>query len=167
MATTTITRAKSSTKATKPINPMRVSKPKQAASPVTQPATTLSTPDKYLEPIFARINAAPITPFEKRTYAALLQVPRGHFTTYGALAAHLSSSPRAVGNAMRRNPLAPAVPCHRVVAAGGSLGGFKGSWPKEGRGITLEEKRKLLKGEGVKFDVEGNKVLGSPFVAFV
>ena len=167
MATATITRAKSSTKATKPINPMRVSKTKQAAYPVAPPAATLSTPNKDLEPIFARINAAPITPVEKRTYAALLQVPCGHFTTYGALAAHLSSSPRAIGNAMRRNPLAPAVPCHRVVATGGSLGGFKGSWPKKGQGITLEEKRKLLRGEGVRFDGEGKRVLGSPFVAFV
>ena len=167
MTTATITRVKPSIEATKPINPMRVPKTKRVKSPVTQSAITPSRTKKNLEPILARINAASITPFEKRTYSALLQVPRGHFTTYGALAAHLSSSPRAVGNAMRRNPLAPAVPCHRVVAKGGSLGGFKGSWPKEGQGITLEEKRKLLRGEGVRFDGEGKRVLGSPFVAFV
>ncbi len=167
MASATITRAKPSTEATKPINPMRVSKTKRAKSPVARPGMTPPIFNKDLEPIFARINAAPITPFEKRTYFALLQVPRGHFTTYGALAAHLSSSPRAVGNALRRNPLAPAVPGHRVGATGGTRGGFKGSWPKEGRGITLEEKTKLLRGEGVKFDGEGKRVLGSRFVAFV
>lgn len=123
--------------------------------------------DETVAPILAEVRASSITPFEKRVYAALLQVPPGHFTTYGALAAHLSSSARAIGNAMRRNPFAPRVPCHRVVATGGSLGGFKGKRPPEGRGGTLDEKTRLLRVEGVKFDAEAKKVLGSPFVAFV
>lgn len=67
---------------------------------------------------------------------------------------------------MRRNPFAPEVPCHRVVATGGALGGFKGQWPKDGEGITLDEKRVLLRGEGIKFDGSG-KVLGTPFCRFV
>jgi methylated-DNA-[protein]-cysteine S-methyltransferase len=82
------------------------------------------------------------------------------------MSAHLKSSPRAIGNALRRNPFAPQVPCHRVVATGGTLGGFKGKWPRNGEGITLDEKRLLLRGEGVRFDSSG-RVLGSPFVAFV
>lgn len=74
---------------------------------------------------------------------------------------------------MRRNPFAPEVPCHRVVATGGTLGGFKGQWVKSekeggGRlGITLEEKVGLLKGEGVRFAPDGRRVVGSPFVGFV
>lgn len=67
---------------------------------------------------------------------------------------------------MRRNPFAPEVPCHRVVATGGALGGFKGQWPNNGEGITLDEKRVLLRGEGIKFDGSG-KVLGTPFCGFV
>lgn len=55
-------------------------------------------------------------------------IPVGSVTTYGAMAAALRSSPRAVGQAMRRNPYAPCVPCHRVVASNGCLGGFGGSW---------------------------------------
>lgn len=163
MATTTVAKAKSSiTKTAKPVNPMRVSKSQQS-----KPAAATSRVDEAVAPILAEVNASSITPFEKRVYAALLQVPPGHFTTYGALAAHLSSSARAIGNAMRRNPFAPRVPCHRVVATGGSLGGFKGKRPPEGRGGTLDEKTRLLRGEGVKFDGDGKKVLGSPYVGFV
>ena len=164
MSTATMTKMKpAAAKTTKQINPMRVSKTKKPEK------TSSSLPtDPTLAPILSEINnASSITPFERRVYAALMQVPRGHFTTYGALAAHLSSSPRAIGNAMRRNPFAPRVPCHRVVATGGSLGGFKGKRPPEGRGGTLDEKQSLLRGEGVRFDGEGLKVLGSPFVAFV
>ncbi|KAK2021642.1 DNA binding methylated-DNA--cysteine S-methyltransferase, partial [Colletotrichum zoysiae] len=113
-----------------------------------------------------RIARSNRTQYEKRVWTALCQIPKGQVTTYGILAAHLKSSPRAVGNALRRNPFAPQVPCHRVVATGGALGGFKGKWPKDGEGITLDEKRMLLRKEGVKIDSSG-RVLGSPFVAFV
>ncbi|RYP51023.1 hypothetical protein DL768_003607 [Monosporascus sp. mg162] len=106
------------------------------------------------------------TPFEKRVLSLLCQIPRGRVSTYGLLSARLGSSPRAVGGALRRNPFAPRVPCHRVVAAGGGLGGFKGAWPRDGVGITLDEKRKLLRGEGVKFDAKG-RVLGTPWGEFV
>jgi methylated-DNA-[protein]-cysteine S-methyltransferase len=112
-----------------------------------------------------RIARSNRTEFEKRVWTALCQVPAGQFTTYGIMSAHLKSSPRAVGNALRRNPFAPLVPCHRVVATGGALGGFKGKWPKDGEGITLDEKRLLLRKEGVKIDSKG-RVLGTPFIGF-
>ena len=67
-----------------------------------------------------------LTLFRKRVLLALCQVPSGSYTTYLALSNHLSSSPRAVGNALRNNPFAPRVPCHRVVAADGGIGGFGG-----------------------------------------
>ena len=113
-----------------------------------------------------RIAQSGRTAFEKRVWTLLCQVPRGQFTTYGIMSARLASSPRAVGNALRRNPFAPDVPCHRVVATGGALGGFKGKWPRDGEGITLDEKRMLLRSEGVKFDAACAKVLGTPFVGF-
>ncbi|CAF9926488.1 hypothetical protein IMSHALPRED_006974 [Imshaugia aleurites] len=69
---------------------------------------------------------ATLTPFRKTVLLALRQVPLGSYTTYLALSNHLSSSPRAVGNALRNNPFAPRVPCHRVVAADGGIGGFGG-----------------------------------------
>ncbi len=111
------------------------------------------------------IASSTLTPYQKSVLTLLCRIPRGQFTTYGLMSAHLGSSPRAVGNALRQNPFAPEVPCHRVVATGGSLGGFKGHWPKDGVGITLDEKRMLLRGEGVQFDGKG-RVLGTPFVRF-
>jgi methylated-DNA-[protein]-cysteine S-methyltransferase len=111
----------------------------------------------------ALIDGSERTDFEKRVWTALCAIPRGSFTTYALLSKHLGTSPRAVGNALRRNPFAPEVPCHRVVATGGTLGGFKGQWPKDGEGITLDEKRKLLRAEGVKIDERG-KVVGTPWI---
>lgn len=57
---------------------------------------------------------------------------------------------------------------HRVIATGGTLGGFKGKIARrDGEGITLQEKRALLRKEGVRFDAGGGRILGTPFVAFV
>ena len=94
----------------------------------------------------------PPTAFEARVYAACSAVPAGRVTTYGALAAVVSSSARAVGGALSRNPFAPAVPCHRVIAAGARLGGFSGT-----AGDTPETRKKvaLLTSEGVRFDGVG------------
>ena len=62
---------------------------------------------------------ANVTPYQSRVYALLNQIPAGKVSTYAALSRALSSSPRAVGGALRRNPFAPEVPCHRVISAGG------------------------------------------------
>lgn len=136
--------------------------PKASKPPRKQQAPTSKEEEEHTAAQLALIGASERTPFEKRVWTALCHIPRGRFTTYALLSSHLGTSPRAVGNALRRNPFAPGVPCHRVVATGGTLGGFKGSWPKDGEGITLDEKRGLLKGEGVRFD-DGGKVLGSPW----
>lgn len=119
-----------------------------------------------MEPQLERIASSSRTPFEKKVLSLLCQIPPGHVSTYGIMSAHLGSSPRAVGNALRRNPFAPQVPCHRVVATGGALGGFKGHWSKHGEGITIDEKKKLLRKEGVKIDPAG-RVLGTPWSSFV
>ena len=76
------------------------------------------------------------------------RVPAGRVTSYAALAAAIGCrSPRAVGQALRCNPFAPAVPCHRVIAADGGLGGFQGCRA----GAALRRKRALLAAEGVFF----------------
>lgn len=65
------------------------------------------------------------TPFQQRVWQALTEIPAGTTRTYGALARQLHSSPRAVGQACRRNPIPIIVPCHRVVGAS-KLGGYAG-----------------------------------------
>lgn len=64
--------------------------------------------------------------FHQRVYALALQIAPGHTLTYGELAARLGEpgAARAVGQALGRNPFAPLVPCHRVLAAGDKPGGF-------------------------------------------
>jgi methylated-DNA-[protein]-cysteine S-methyltransferase len=63
------------------------------------------------------------TPFQLRVWRALLAIPAGQPTTYGALAKQLGTAARAVGQACGANPLPILIPCHRVLAANG-LGGF-------------------------------------------
>jgi len=107
--------------------------------------------------------SADLTPYRKKVLLLLTQVPPSRYTTYAAMSTFLKSSPRAVGNAMRNNPFAPAVPCHRVLAANGGIGGFGGDWGAEGR--HAKEKIRLLREEGVRFDGKG-KVVGRPFTEF-
>lgn len=89
-----------------------------------------------------------ITSFQAKVYAALLQIPRGSVVTYKALAEFVGCrSARAVGQALRRNPFAPFVPCHRVICSDLQTGGFQGK--KEGK--ALRRKLRLLKEEGILF----------------
>ena len=89
-----------------------------------------------------------ITDFQRRVYEALKKVPRGKVTTYKILGDSVDCKCyRAIGQAMRRNPFAPEVPCHRVIASDLSIGGFGGEW--EGR--TMARKMRLLAAEGVTF----------------
>ncbi|KAI9868038.1 MAG: hypothetical protein M1813_006783 [Trichoglossum hirsutum] len=102
----------------------------------------------------------PVTDFQERVYTLLKQIPAGRVTSYRSLARTLSSSPRAVGGALRNNPFAPEVPCHRCISATGYIGGFQGSWEKAPSGVNCEKKLELLKGEGVMFDEGGKLVEG-------
>ncbi|TGJ87107.1 hypothetical protein E0Z10_g1703 [Xylaria hypoxylon] len=128
-------------------------------------AETVPLPEE-MGPQLERIAASNRTTFEKKVWTLLCQIPPGCVSTYGLMASHLGSSPRAVGNALRRNPFAPQVPCHRIVATGGALGGFKGYPSKNGEGVTIGEKKLLLRREGVKINEKG-VVLGTPWNAFV
>ncbi len=80
------------------------------------------------------------TPWQRRVWEALLRVPYGKTVNYGQLALEAGNplASRAVGGAVHRNPLLIVVPCHRVIAADGTIGGF---------GSGLPVKRKLLKVE--------------------
>ena len=90
------------------------------------------------------ICSSTITPFQKRVYLELLNIPPGETITYGELARRIGCrSAQAVGQALKRNPFAPEVPCHRVVAANGTLGGYNG----QRKGEQIELKRKLLEKE--------------------
>jgi methylated-DNA-[protein]-cysteine S-methyltransferase len=88
--------------------------------------------------------------FEKRVWAALLHIPFGTTTSYGAVAKAIGEpqAARAVGAANGANPIALIVPCHRVIGADGSLTGYGGGLPL---------KRKLLaheaRVEGRRFDL--------------
>jgi methylated-DNA-[protein]-cysteine S-methyltransferase len=88
--------------------------------------------------------------FSEKTLKLLSRIPRGRVTTYGAIARQLKKpgAARAVGNACNANPYAPRVPCHRVVASDGRIGGYaKGT----------RKKIELLEKEGIR--VQNGKIV--------
>jgi methylated-DNA-[protein]-cysteine S-methyltransferase len=82
-----------------------------------------------------------LTLFQKKVLLAVLYIPRGETRTYAWVAGRIKSprSCRAVGNTLSKNPYAPRVPCHRVVASDGSIGGYSGG---------IARKKTLLEKEG-------------------
>lgn len=86
-----------------------------------------------------------VPPFHRKVYMALCKVPPGKVVTYAELARRAGSprAARAVGTAMAKNPWPVIIPCHRVVAGNGKLGGYSG------RG-GVATKRQLLELEGVR-----------------
>ena len=66
------------------------------------------------------------TPFQRKVWDTLSAIPYGTLKTYGDLARELGSVARAVGQACGTNPIPIVVPCHRVLAQGGGIGGFSG-----------------------------------------
>lgn len=87
------------------------------------------------------VNMEALPPFHRRVLEELRLVPPGETVSYGELAARCGSpgAARAVGRAMAENPWPLLYPCHRVLAAGGKIGGF---------GPGVEMKRWLLEREG-------------------
>ncbi|MGE5279919.1 MAG: methylated-DNA--[protein]-cysteine S-methyltransferase [Deltaproteobacteria bacterium] len=83
-----------------------------------------------------------MTDFEKAVYAAVLEIPLGQTRSYAWVARRIGRprAARAVGNALNKNPYAPFVPCHRVIAADGSLGGFSAG-PAKKKALLERERR--------------------------
>lgn len=91
------------------------------------------------------LDMAGVPAFHQRVYALVRGIGPGCTATYGEVAAQLGdpSAARAVGQALGRNPFAPVVPCHRVLAAGGRPGGFSA-----GGGVAT--KLRMLLAEGAR-----------------
>jgi methylated-DNA-[protein]-cysteine S-methyltransferase len=116
--------------------------------PAAAPTALLLEARRQLEAYFAgerRRFDLPLAPrgapFERRVWQLMAEIPYGETRSYGDLAAALATPARAVGQACGSNPLPILIPCHRVLAAGGALGGYSG------RG-GAETKRQLLVLEG-------------------
>ncbi len=125
-----------------------------AAEPPAWVATVVDDIKRYLagEPVdFAAVavDLSSLDPFRQKLYETMRSLAWGRTTTYGELAKKLGASDwegaRDVGEAMGRNPVPVVIPCHRVLAAGGKLGGFSAHG-------GAKTKAKLLALEGVHLD---------------
>lgn len=100
--------------------------------------------------------------FSKKVYQLTKKIPKGRVTTYKEIAKALNTKAyQAVGQALKRNPYAPIVPCHRVVASDGALGGFAG----QRKGKQIQRKKALLQKEGICF--KGDKIKNFKKVLFL
>jgi methylated-DNA-[protein]-cysteine S-methyltransferase len=95
-----------------------------------------------------------LSPWEQRVLRGAATVGYGEVVSYGELAARIGAprAARAVGNAMGRNPIALVIPCHRVIAGDGTIGGYGGS-SAAAREQAREIKRALLRMEGVELPI--------------
>jgi O-6-methylguanine DNA methyltransferase len=99
--------------------------------------------------------------FEEKVWKLMERIPKGRVTTYGQIARKLNTKAyRAVGNACRKNPYAPRVPCHRVVRSDGTIGGFGGKTS----GKTVKEKTRLLRRENV--EIRNGKIVNFKKILF-
>ena len=91
------------------------------------------------------------TRFEREVLVATFKIPKGKVSTYKKIAQKIGRplAYRAVGNALHKNPLAPIVPCHRVVRSDGRFGGEK---------KRAESRRTLLEKEGIPIENGGVKI---------
>lgn len=89
------------------------------------------------------------TIFEQKVYDLVRTIPRGKVCTYSDIAHALGiRSSQAIGQALKRNPFAPEVPCHRVISSTGKIGGFYG----ESAGPRIDQKSAMLRDEGISID---------------
>ena len=132
-------------------------------APVSRPTTSLlHNAAEQLNTYFAGHRTAfelPLAPagtaHQKKVWAAMCAIPFGAVRTYGGLAAKIGSSARAVGTACGKNPIPIIVPCHRIIAAGNSIGGYSG------RGGVVT-KRALLNLEGAYRNKQSSLDLEAP-----
>lgn len=133
-----------------------------AAEPPAWVAALIADLKRYFagEPVdFSKvaIDFSAVDPFRRKLYEAMRTLAWGETTTYGELARRLGSTgwegAREVGEAMGRNPVPVVIPCHRVLAAGGKIGGFTAPG-------GVKSKAKLLALEGVHLDGDAPRLPG-------
>jgi methylated-DNA-[protein]-cysteine S-methyltransferase len=130
----------------------------QRASPSAPLAGLIAEINRYFDGAKVDFSTVPLDlgsqdPFFAKVYAEVRKLRWGETTTYGAIAKALGAEPQAardVGQAMATNPVPLIIPCHRVLAAGGKVGGFSAP----GGSMT---KAKMLEMEGV--EVAGAKAV--------
>lgn len=81
-----------------------------------------------------------LSPFQQAVYRAVCRIPAGETRSYRWVARRIGrqAAMRAVGNALHANPFAPMVPCHRVIRANGSLGGYAGGAARKRARLSAE-----------------------------
>jgi len=96
------------------------------------------------------VDLRPLTPFQRRALAATARVPYGELTTYREVARRAGNAraSRAAGQAIGANPIPIVVPCHRVVASDGTLGGYSGGLRAKRRLLALERGEALVPAGG-------------------
>ncbi len=110
-----------------------------------------------------QLNKMPPQTFNQKVWELTKKIPRGKVATYKIIGMKLGTRAyRAVGNALRCNPDAPIVPCHRVVASDGSIGGFMGT--TDSNSTEIKKKIKMLRKEGIK--IKGDKIVEFENVLF-
>ena len=97
--------------------------------------------DRRLRAFTTPVDLALVDGFARRVLESTARIPYGAVATYGELAKRAGSprGGRAAGNALRRNPVPILIPCHRVVPAGGGLGGYGGCEERKAILLSLEE----------------------------
>lgn len=102
--------------------------------------------------MYPKIDFSRRTEFQTKVYQAIMKIPEGKVSTYKLVAGFVGCrSAQAVGQALRRNPFNPEVPCHRVVNTFLRLHGFGGKSDE----AALAKKEKGLRQEGVTFEPDG------------
>ena len=122
----------------------RIDQPDAPSEPSALSDAAFAQIDEYLRgerTAFTFPMAPSGTPFQRRVWAALQAIPYGETRTYGQLAAALGNAraARAVGLANGQNPIAIAIPCHRVIGKNGSLTGYAGGLDMKAALLTLEQ----------------------------
>ena len=98
-----------------------------------------------------KLRDSKLTKFQIQVLLAVSKIPKGQTRTYKqiAIAAGRANAYRAVGTALRKNPLAPMIPCHRVIKSDGSLGNYGGAG-------GIRSKRRMLLAEGALASAKSN-----------
>ncbi len=125
----------------------------------------------YLEKLYRLYRGLPVSPppfslrtspFVRKVLSAVVLIPHGHVSTYGEIARHLDTHPRAVGRALASNPLPLIIPCHRVVKSNFRLGGYSAGFGASTKALILG--REVAHRKGIVKNVDGMRVFPAEVV---